>query len=37
MSSNRYENSKKLMIVEAIAYAAVLVWFLYTFLPVGLK
>ena len=37
MSGGRFVSSKKLIIVEMIVYAAVLVWFLYTFIPVGLK
>ena len=37
MSDGRFVNSKKLIIIEMIVYAAVLVWFLYTFIPVGLK
>lgn len=37
MSGGRFEKSKKLIIVEMVVYACVLVWFLYTFLPVGLE
>lgn len=37
MSHNRFETSKKLIITEMIIYAGVLVWFLYTFLPVGFE
>lgn len=37
MSRNRFEDSKKLIVTEMIVYAAVLVWFLYAFLPIGLE
>lgn len=37
MSSNKFEENRKLMVIEAIGYAAILGWFLYEFLPVGLK
>jgi hypothetical protein len=35
--SSKFAKSKKLMIFEMIAYGIILVWFLYTFLPVGLE
>lgn len=34
--SSKFEKSKGLMVVEMIIYAAVLVWFLKSFLPLGL-
>ncbi len=37
MAKNRFEESKKLIVTEMVVFAAVLVWFLYTFLPVGLE
>ncbi len=37
MSNHRFEKHKKLIITEMLVYAVVLVWFLYTFLPVGLE
>lgn len=37
MAKNGFEDSKKLIVTEMIIYAAVLVWFLYAFLPIGLE
>jgi hypothetical protein len=35
--SDKFEKSKGLMVFEMIVYAAMLVWFLSAFLPIGLQ
>lgn len=35
--SSKFEKSRGLMVFEMIFYGAVLVWFLSTFLPIGLQ
>lgn len=35
--SSKFEKSRGLMIFEMIVYAAILVWFLKAFLPLGLQ
>ncbi len=36
-ASGRFNGSRRLVIVQMVAYAAALAWFLWVFLPVGLK
>ncbi len=37
MTVSKWEKSKPLIIIEMIVYGGIAAWFLYAFLPVGLK